>query len=126
MLLTTAILAAILVGLALTTLAAGVMLLCARRVLAVAASPALASLDSTHARNQRLVASLVQARTASAGVQSGAERALWAMTRFDNRAERLEMAMIRHRDRIDQGTHFIVGLGRKLDRLRSVAKLVIG
>ena len=123
MLFTNAILAAILVSLALTTLAAAVGLLRARRALAV---PAVAGVESTHARDQRLVAALVQVRSAAGGVHSGAERALWAMSRFDDRAERLEMAMIGRREQMEQARQQMMGLGGKLDRLRSIARLVIG
>ena len=126
MLFTTAILAAILVSLALMTLAAAVVLLRARRALAALATPALVSVESTHARDQRLVASLVQIRSAATGAHSGAERALSAVTRFDSRAERLETAMVGQRQQMDQATQLMVGMGGQLDRLRSIARLVIG
>ena len=114
MLFTTAILAAVLVSLALTTLVGALMLRRAGRALA------------SHASDQRLVASLVRIQTAGGGVQSGAERALWAVTGFDNRAEQLKIAMIGRRAQMDQARQLMVGIGGKVDRLRSITRLVIG
>jgi hypothetical protein len=119
----TVILAAILVVLALAVVALAWTVARARQAVAPLA---LAHAARADARAARVVESLVRTRTAAALANSGAERALWAVNGFDARAERLEAVLRGHRQKLDETTILVAGMGGKVERLRSVAALVFG
>ncbi len=115
-------LAAILVVLALVVAACAVVLARTRR----ATMPLLVRIDDADARGGRLRETLLETRVAASLAHSSAERALWAVTRFDARIERVEAALRGHRAKLDEATLLAAGMSDRLGRLRSVAALVFG
>jgi hypothetical protein len=118
---TTVILAAVLVVLAVAVLAAAVALFSARRALAPLA---LGHVTRGEVRDERILGPLQGARIAASLAHSAAERGLWAVTSFDARAERLEAGIRGHRQKLDDTTILIAGMGPRIARLRSLAALV--